>query len=228
MAFNAGRAGRKAGRLLVGAVRFHPRLFVALALGGLAFVATPWLWGGPRFLVAFDVVAASWIFLALMLVLNSDCAVVRQRAKRDDEGAWVALLVVFLVTLASLVAVVVEARGARDPVGGDTHVLMAVSTLALSWVFFHSLFAFHYAHEYYDEEADANPMLGFPGKAEPDYWDFLYFSFNFGTASQTADVTVNSPRLRRFTLLHQISSYVFNTAVLALGVNVAASLMGSG
>lgn len=103
---------------------------------------------------------------------------------------------------------------------------LAVGTLIASWFFFHTLFAFHYAREFYDLEADGlQPPLGFPGGDQPDYWDFLYFAFNLGTASQTADVTVNAPRLRRFVLGHQIASYLFNTAVIALGVNVAAALM---
>lgn len=222
------RAGRKVARVLVGAVRFHPRLFLALALGSVVFAATVWLQMQSGFLFGFDAAAAAWLLMALPLVLHSSSARVRERAKRDDEGAWVALLVVFAATAASLVAVISEAGGSRDATSGNAHVAMAVGTLALSWLFFHSLFAFHYAHEYYDVPMDAVPMLGFPGNAEPDYWDFLYFSFNLGTASQTADVTVNSPRLRRFVLLHQVSSYVFNTAVLALGVNVGAALMGGG
>ncbi|MFG1344201.1 DUF1345 domain-containing protein [Xanthobacter autotrophicus DSM 431] len=219
-------AGHRMARVLVGAVRFHPRLFVALVLGAAVFLA-----GFPspqrlRFLIAFDTAAAAWILMAVPLVMRCTCAEVRERAKRDDEGAWVALVVVFLASGAGLVSVILEAGGAADGLGRTGHVLMAVGTLFLSWLFFHSLFAFHYAHEYYDDDGDQAPMLGFPGKAEPDYWDFLYFSFNIGTASQTADITVNSPRLRRFVLLHQVSSYIFNTAVIALGVNVGAAAMG--
>lgn len=219
-------AVRKVSGLLVGAVRFHPRLFIALALGAAVFVAAaPWLDRLERFLIGFDVAAAAWILLAMRLVLACDAGLVRRRATRDDEGAWVALVVVLVVTATSLVAVVLEAHSA-DKANGTAQLMLAVGTLLLAWLFFHSLFAFHYAHEYYDEEeADAAPMLGFGGTAAPDYWDFLYFSFNFGTSSQTGDVSVNSPRLRRFVLLHQISSYIFNATVIALGVNVAAALM---
>lgn len=218
-------AGRRVAGTAIGAVRFHPSLFAALALGIAVFAAMVWLTLLARFLIAFDVTAAAWLVLALPLVLRCDAAAVRRRAGRDDNGAWVALVVAVAVTAASIVAVVLEAGSVEGGHRG-AHVWMAVGTLLLSWLFFHSLFAFHYAHEYYDaDEPDAQPMLGFPGSAAPNYWDFQYFSFNLGTASQTADVTVNSPRLRRFVLFHQVMSYIFNATVIALGVNVAAALM---
>ncbi|MFS8035580.1 DUF1345 domain-containing protein [Xanthobacter sp. AM11] len=218
------KAARRSAAMAAGAVRVHPRLFLALAAGTVVFVALAALLLRTRFLIAFDVTAAAWLVMALRLVLRCDAGAVRRRAEQDDEGAWVALVVVLAVTATSLVAIVIEAAGAAHD--GGPHIALAGGTLVLSWLFFHSVFAFHYAHEFYDDDKpDARPMLGFPGPAEPDYWDFLYFSFNLGTASQTADVTVNSPRLRRFVLLHQVASYVFNATIIALGVNVAATLM---
>jgi uncharacterized membrane protein len=208
-----------------GWVRLHPRLFVAVAGGMAAYLLVPVHNPRVRFLVSFDVGAILWLLLAGLLVLRCDAAQVRCRAQGDDEGAWVALLVAVLATGSSLVAVIMEAGAPSD---GErwTHVALAVGTLIASWLFFHTLFAFHYAREYYDAELDdSQPALGFPGGGAPDYWDFLYFAFNIGTASQTADVTVNVSRLRRFVLGHQIASYLFNTAVIALGVNVAAALM---
>lgn len=219
------KAARLTAAMAAGAVRVHPRLFLALAVGTVVFVALPALLLRTRFLIAFDVTAAVWLVMALRLVLRCDAGAVRRRAERDDEGAWVALVVALAVTATSLVAIVIEAGYAGAAPHGALHIALAAGTLVLSWLFFHSVYAFHYAHEFYDDDKpDARPMLGFPGPAEPDYWDFLYFSFNLGTASQTADVTVNSPRLRRFVLLHQVASYVFNATVIALGVNVAATL----
>lgn len=221
------RAGRGLLAFLSTMVRYHPRLLLSFGLAAGLFVILPQVALRVRFLVAFDVGAAVWLVLAIRSVLSCSAAEVHLRAQGDDEGAWVALLVSVLATATSLAAVILEAG---SPADGDLHrwehVALAVGTLILSWLFLHSIFAFHYAREYYDAaRADAAPMLGFPGGAEPDYWDFLYFAFNLGTASQTADVTVNSPRLRRFVLGHQIASYLFNATVIALGVNVAAALM---
>jgi uncharacterized membrane protein len=222
---DAGAWWRAAYGRIPGWVRLHPRLFIAVAVGLAAFLVVPVHNPRVRFLVSFDVGAVLWLLLAGLLVLRCDAARVRGRAQGDDEGAWVALLVAVLATASSLVAVIIEAGAPAD---GERwpHIALAVGTLIVSWLFFHTLFAFHYAREYYDAALDdPQPALGFPGGGAPDYWDFLYFAFNIGTAAQTADVTVNVPRLRRFVLGHQVASYLFNTAVIALGVNVAASLM---
>ena len=43
-------------------------------------------------------------------------------------------------------------------------------------------------------------------------------------ASQTADVSVTTSPMRRLVLLQSVLSFAFNTAILALTVNVAASM----
>lgn len=210
---------------LPGWLRLHLRLILAIAVAAAVFALAPIPRASMRYLVAFDAGVAVWLALAVALVLRCDAAEVRRRAEGDDEGAWIALVVAVLATASSLVAVVLGAAAPPDATR-SAHIALGVSTLLASWLFLHTLFAFHYAREYYDPDIpDAAPPLGFPGGSRPDYWDFLYFAFNLGTSAQTSDVTVNSQRLRRFVLGHQVASYLFNTAVIALGVNVAASLM---
>jgi uncharacterized membrane protein len=92
----------------------------------------------------------------------------------------------------------------------------------LSWAFIHTIFALHYAHEFYDE--DIGGGLAFPGgETEPDYWDFVYFSFVIGMTSQVSDVGVTHKEIRRTVAAHGVVSFVFNAALLALTVNIAAS-----
>ena len=99
---------------------------------------------------------------------------------------------------------------------------LAAATIMLSWTFIHTIFALHYAHEFYD--ADINGGLAFPGgAAEPDYWDFVYFSFVIGMTSQVSDVGVTNQQLRRLVAAHGVVSFVFNATLLALTVNIAAS-----
>ena len=69
--------------------------------------------------------------------------------------------------------------------------------------------------------------LGFPGKEAPDYWDFLYFAFVIGMTEQVSDVAVRSRLMRRTVLAHGLLSFVFNFALLALTVNLAASALGA-
>ena len=42
---------------------------------------------------------------------------------------------------------------------------------------------------------------------------------------QVSDVQVSSPRMRRLALIHGLISFCFNTAILAMVVNVVAGLL---
>ena len=122
--------------------------------------------------------------------------------------------------VASLGAIFAElgAGPGRWPV----HVFLAAATILLSWAFIHTIFALHYAHEFYDDEAGGG--LAFPGGgAEPDYWDFVYFSFVIGMTSQVSDVGITRQEIRRTATAHGVVSFVFNAALLALTINIAAS-----
>jgi uncharacterized membrane protein len=66
--------------------------------------------------------------------------------------------------------------------------------------------------------------LNFPGDRAPDYWDFFYFTTSIGATAQTADVGIVSKSARRLVTLHSVLSFIFNTAILALAVNLASSL----
>jgi len=93
----------------------------------------------------------------------------------------------------------------------------------LSWGFIHTMFALHYAHDYYGEHGAGKGGLAFPGEQVPDYWDFVYFAFVIGMTSQVSDVAVASRPIRRTVNAHGVVSFFFNTALLALSVNLAAS-----
>ena len=97
--------------------------------------------------------------------------------------------------------------------------------MALSWTFTHIVFTLHYANVYYRPDDDGPGGLHFPGNRPPDYRDFLYYSFVIGCACQTGDVATISPAMRRLTLVHGIVAFAFNTAILALTINVGASLL---
>jgi uncharacterized membrane protein len=88
----------------------------------------------------------------------------------------------------------------------------------------HTIFALHYAHEFYGEDAEQGGLT-FPGGEEPDYWDFVYFSFVIGMTSQVSDVAICSKSIRRTATAHGVLSFIFNAALLALTVNIAASAL---
>ncbi|MBI3437612.1 MAG: DUF1345 domain-containing protein, partial [Proteobacteria bacterium] len=46
-----------------------------------------------------------------------------------------------------------------------------------------------------------------------------------GVANQTADVQITSKPIRRIVTVHGIAAFVFNTVILALAINFAASMI---
>jgi uncharacterized membrane protein len=56
--------------------------------------------------------------------------------------------------------------------------------------------------------------------------DFAYFAFTVGMCFQVSDVVVASSRARRAVLLHAVTSFVYNTTILALSLNLVTTLLG--
>jgi uncharacterized membrane protein len=111
------------------------------------------------------------------------------------------------------------------------HIALALATVVLSWLVLHTVYALHYAYLFYREHHGPKTKqvargLVFPdGEIEPDYFDFAYFSFVIGMTSQVSDVQISSCEMRRWALLHGMVSFAFNTAVLALSINVIAGFL---
>jgi len=210
---------------LVRIVRARPRLFIAGAVGVVAgasaAVATDWL-RATRLLAGWDIGIALYLVLAFHMMARSDVHHIRRRAALQDEGQLAILGLTVAAALASLGAIFAELG--RSPAGESrptSHLVLATMTIVLSWAFIHMIFALHYAHEFYDETAGRG--LAFPGgDANPDYWDFVYFSFVIGMTSQVSDVAVVSKHIRRTVAAHGVVSFLFNAALLALAVNIAA------
>jgi uncharacterized membrane protein len=132
-----------------------------------------------------------------------------------------------LAALASIAGIALELHAAKGADASEALVrsLGAIATILISWAFLHTLFTVHYAHRFYGGEAKGEGLKFPEGNDEPIYWDFLYYSFTIGVASQTADVATTSVTMRKLTLLHSILSFLFNTTILALAINVGASLL---
>ena len=127
-----------------------------------------------------------------------------------------------MAAMASLGAIFAELATSGDEPPGLWPHLLAIATVVLSWAFIHTIFALHYAYDFYGEGKRANG-LKFPGDDKPDYWDFMYFSFVVGMTFQVSDVAVTNKWIRRLVVLHGIVSFFYTTAVVALTVNMAAS-----
>ena len=209
------------------------RLLSCLLAGLVAFAVMPeGMRLATRWLLAWDVTASLYVVLAVAMIVRSTVETCRWRAALYDEGDWMIVLIVVACGAASFVAifaelVAIKSRGA-PPVPA---LLVAGLTVMVSWTFAHLSFTLHYANLYYRRPKGHSAMgereggLRFPGPREPDYRDFLYYAFVIGCAAQTGDVATESSTMRLVSLLHGIVAFAFNTAILALTINVGASLL---
>jgi len=207
----------------------RPRLPLAAAIALASFVILPAHWRlATRLVDAWLVFVLCFLGFIARMVATSTLACIRRRALLYDIGA-VAILMLSIGAAAASIAVVVTEIAAVKQSGGATAIFLAYSagTIVLSWAFVHVMFALHYAHDFYsDDKAPHAPPLVFPGTNEPTYGDFLYFSFVIGCACATADVTVTDPAVRRLVLVHGVVAFLFNAAIVALFINLAAGLLG--
>ena len=202
----------------------HSRLVLSAAFGtavALTLLALPW-GTATRLLVGWDSGVVLYLALVYSYMAHASIARMRQRAAIDDEGAIALLVLTTTAALASLAAVVAEIGQAPSPY----HVVLGMGTILLSWTFMHSIFALHYAREFFGKGYDERTGgLVFPGKEDPDYWDFLYYSLVVAMTAQVSDVQITSKTIRRLTTVHGVISFFFNLTVLALTVNIVSSLM---
>lgn len=216
------------GRVVAG----HPRTFAAAGLTVLVYALLPaTLLPSTRGVIAWDVgsfaLVASLAFLATQSQGDADMA---ENAERQDEGEWTVFWITLAGAVASFVAVTVVLHAVKDmePLQRQLHVALVTVTLAVSWLLTHIVFALRYAHEYYARTPGGTKVVGglqFPGNDTPDYWDFAYFAIVIGMTFQVSDVQVTARKLRRLALVHGLLSFLFNTVIVALTVNIAAGLL---
>jgi uncharacterized membrane protein len=210
--------------------RLHARLLISIAVGAavtISLAETDW-YMATKALIGWDIGVVMYLLLVYQLVATCGVDEIRRRAAEDDEGALALLILTGLSGLAIMGAIVAElgiAKVAGQPRSG-LGVTLAMTTILVSWAFVHTIFALHYAHEYYGERGDhAIGGLTFPGRQAPDYWDFVYFSVVIAMTSQVSDVVITSKIIRRIVTIHGVLSFFFNVAVFALTVNIVSNLI---
>jgi uncharacterized membrane protein len=206
------------------------RLASALAIAVVAFLvqsnAISW---HTRAVASWDLGTIVYLGLAWWLITRADAAETRDHALAQDQSSYLIFLLVVCAACASIVAIGFVVGTIRElPFWPRAwHLALTVVALISSWLLIQTVFAFHYARRYYDS-LRANGMnageLRFPGNRQPDYLDFAYYSFVIGMTSQVSDVSATSRQMRRLTLIHGFLAFVFNIAVLALSINIIASV----
>lgn len=208
----------------------RPRLGFSIFAGVLVAILLPqeiFPQAITRSIMGWNAGALLYLVLAMTMMFGSNHERMRTRALMQDEGSAAVLMLVVVTAVACVGAIVAELAVAKAFNGTQryAHIGLAVLTIATSWAFTHTMFALHYAHDYYaTAQQGAHGGLDFPGEESPDYGDFVYFAFVIGTSGQTADVAFRTRKMRRTGTVHCVLAFFFNTTLLALTINIASGL----
>ncbi len=213
------------------------RLFLSLSVTAVVcFVLFNKVSAPALIMISWGSCAAMITLLNWLIILTAHPREMREIARLKDSSRIIILLFVITASCVSLFAIIfLLLNHGKDGQHGHAirHVLMSIGSVAISWWMLHTVFTMSYAHMYYtntpgdDDQKDA--VIGglqFPDEANPDYLDFVYFSFVIGMTFQVSDVEISSRSIRRLALLHAVISFAFNTAIVALSINVISGLMG--
>ncbi len=206
----------------------RPHLTVAILFGAVvAFLLPDSIAMMTRALIAWNAAVWSYLVAMMWIITRADHRKVRAIADKQDESAAMVLVALLVGCVFSLCAIFFELSELADAKGSERAMryVLTVMTLFGSWLLVGLLFCFHYAHAYY-RGAPALPPLKFPNdEKEPDYWDFLYFSFTISVAVQTSDVCIMTRGMRKLALGHSVLNFFFNLVILGLSINIAAGLI---
>jgi len=206
----------------VAPVRFVVFVAILVVASAILIPTIGWRHGA---MAGFDLAAATFLLSLKPLLDTPHARAMREHAARNDANRVLLLIITAVVMLVILVAVGSELveKGSPKPLA----IVLIVGTLILSWLFTNMAYALHYAHMFYsqgdtdgDGTEDDLQGLCFPKTDEPNYWDFVYYSFTLGMTFQTSDVDTTNTRMRIVTIFHCLAAFVFNIGVLAFTINV--------
>jgi len=211
----------------------HHRLMIALGVSAIVLaVFNKTLSGAELTLLTWICFAFSLIVPQWIVILTAHPKDVRKIARLEDSSRTFIFLFIIFASLISLGAIIFLLKSGQhlSPDAITQHVLLATGSVFTSWWLVHTVFTMRYAHLYYSADANNKAKsaggLQFPAdEKEPDYLDFVYFSFVVGMTFQVSDVEISSRAIRRIVLLHGLISFTFNTAIVALSINIISGLV---
>jgi uncharacterized membrane protein len=215
---------------IIKSIYIRPRVYLGAAVGVALLSFLPASIPEPvRETTSWCLGAAVYLVLAFRLMRTCQSDRIKLRAGVQDDSGILILGLILLAIFSSFSAIfglLSEAKAASSH-SKMLSIALAGATIFVSWMVMQVAFALHYAHQYYrpNHSVPGINSLDFPKDARPDYWGVFYFSTSIGAASQTPDVNINSKELRRLVTVHAIVAFFFNVAVVALMINLAASLV---
>lgn len=199
----------RAGAAVAAALCF---LFLPASLGWVIRVVSAWD------LAVLILIGEGWFAIA-----RSSPAQTRRYATIEDPGRIALLAISLGASAISLIAALLmvtqdQVELARAP--NWLRLLLSGAAIVGAWALLHTSYTLHYARLYYADPSTIDSLAFFGGP--PDGWDFAYFAFGIGMTFQVPDVNVLNRAMRRVVLRHQLASFAYNTAILALVINLIA------
>jgi uncharacterized membrane protein len=205
----------------------HPRFWIAVAVGIIAFTIIPAR--QPlisRMLVGWDCGVTFFLVAIFAWMRRFTPQEICSQYIEEDPSAAARLIAITAAALLSLIAIIQPLVLLRHATY-DQRIwgfALAAITLIDSWLLVPTMFTMHYADMFYSAPSESRP-LHFPRTEMPSFWDFAYFSFTIAAACQTADVSTTEAAIRRVIILHEIVSFAFNVAILGFAINITAGLI---
>ena len=203
-------------------LRSRPRFTIATAIFALALAVLLALHRplASSVLLGFDIAAVVYLALIMHLFQSARPQQMKRIARSQDAGRWGILWSSVVLSCVVMVALTLELHASKNT--GVGTIVVAVASLLLSWLFMNSMFAMHYAHDFYGDAGGRPSGLVFPGTKQPDYWDFAYFAVVIGMTFQVSDVQITARYMRRMALVHSVIAFFFNVFIIAVSVNIVA------
>jgi uncharacterized membrane protein len=214
-------------------LKLHPvhRVLISVGIAGIVYLLvqaaplTPLI----RLILLWDVFALVYNITCWIVFFRRPVEDIRKYASTEDGSRFFVFVVILLACFASMMMVLMLILSDESKQADKVlYIPVAIAGILLSWAMVHTMFTFHYAHIYYDDDENDEKKhaggLEFPKEPQPDYLDFAYFSFVIGMTFQVSDVNISARKLRRIGLLHGMLAFLLNTFVVALTINLIAGL----
>jgi len=176
-------------------------------------------------------VTAGWAAAAAVIVLGVWPRIwwltpeqTKANARDEDFSRWSADFVVLGAAVGSLLAIffLVHEAGNHHGAAKVVVVALAVGAVVLSWLVVQTVYTLRYGDLHY---RGAVGGIDFNTTDPPDYHDFLYLAFTIGMTFQVSDTNLETKEMRRTAIRHAALSFVFVAVLLAVTINVVASLL---
>jgi uncharacterized membrane protein len=175
-----------------------------------------------RLLLGWDAGAFALVLFIWITVLTKDPHETRCRSASADPGRTATWLLVLIASSLSFMAsaFVLKNLHKTEPHLEPLLLPLCLVSVVVAWALTHTSYTLRYAHLYYRDDAEGEGGLVFPGDRKPDDFDFAYFAYTIGMCFQVSDVAITSAQIRRAVLGHAVLSFVYNTVILALAMNL--------